>query len=149
MFFSSIVFLRLSALLLAFSSLVFLILALCTPFIRISKFYFFNNEPALLQAFWQLVIDGHYLLTSVLILVTVVLPIFKLFSYVQSLFLQTHNSKWLKYMQVIAKWAMLDVLVVAMLLVSVKLGALAQITIQLGFYYFVCSFFIIIFDSSS
>jgi paraquat-inducible protein A len=52
------------------------------------------------------------------------------------------HTKHLKWLATYSKWSMLDVFVVALLVVSVKLGALAQVNVELGIYAFAASVFL-------
>ena len=52
---------------------------------------------------------------------------------------RTDNSKTKRYLHLMhdyGRWAMLDVMVVAVLIVTVKLGAIASIKVHLGLYVF-------------
>lgn len=55
--------------------------------------------------------------------------------------------KWLRLMHDYGRWAMLDVMVVAMLVVSVKLGAIASIHIHPGLYVFAAAVLLIMFTT--
>ena len=46
------------------------------------------------------------------------------------------RSSVLRVLDKLGKWSMLDVFIVAVLVVALKLGPLAEVTIEPGFYYF-------------
>ena len=48
-------------------------------------------------------------------------------------------DKSLTLIETLGKWSMLDVFVVALLLVSLKLGALAKVEVHYGLYFFTAS----------
>ncbi|MCG7946062.1 MAG: paraquat-inducible protein A, partial [Candidatus Thiodiazotropha taylori] len=47
-----------------------------------------------------------------------------------------HFHRWLKWMHDFGRWAMLDVMVVAVMIVTVKLGVVAEVEIHSGLYLF-------------
>lgn len=64
------------------------------------------------------------------------------------LFTKQHSAQLEKSLNLIhnyGRWAMLDVLVVAILLVSIKLGAIASVEIHAGLYWFAASVLIVMF----
>ena len=54
-------------------------------------------------------------------------------------------KRYLHLMHEYGRWAMLDVMVVAILIVTVKLGALASVEVHVGFYVFAAAVLLIMF----
>ena len=125
--------------LLVFASLL-LIAGFVTPIMTITEFVFMSHSFSILSGIWQLWQQQHYFLFVVIGLFSVILPIAK----VLLLFRMLHpdaehpeyRRKLLHLMHDYGRWAMLDVMVVAMLIVSVKLGAIASIQVHVGLYVF-------------
>lgn len=128
--------------------LVNLLLVLCTlsfligiwaPMLTLSKLVLIRNTFSVLSGTWQLVNEGQYGLFALIGTFTILLPIAKL----TILFRAWNNDRghrWahrhLGWLNALGKWSMLDVFVVAVLVASVKLGALASIEIHYGLYAF-------------
>jgi paraquat-inducible protein A len=111
-----------------------------TPIMTITTFVVVDNNFSIVSGIWQLLKDNHLLLFIIIGLFSVILPIAK----ITLLFnlLMTNNQdiirrkRLLHLMHEYGRWAMLDVMVVAILLVTVKLGAIASIEIHTGLYIF-------------
>ncbi|MCJ8314374.1 MAG: paraquat-inducible protein A [Saccharospirillaceae bacterium] len=125
---------------LTLASVSLLMVALTQPFIRITKLIVFDQDTSLAQGFVELFKDGEWLILIILFVMTIVLPLCKIITYGMLSFATVAlQSKLLKLLTILSKWAMLDVFVVAILVVAVKLGALAQVTVLPGFYWFVAT----------
>jgi len=121
-------------------SVALLMVALTQPFIRITKLVVFDQDTSLAQGFVELFKGGEWLILLLLFVMTIVLPLCKIITYGMLSFATVAlQSKLLKLLTILSKWAMLDVFVVAILVVAVKLGALAQVTVLPGFYWFVAT----------
>ncbi len=117
-----------------------LLAGLFLPMLTISQFIFIRNEFSVLSGISELWKAGQYILFVVIGCFSVMLPLMKialLFKLLQSDD-KPHpiKLKLLRLMHDYGRWAMLDVMVVAMLIVSVKMGAIASIQIHPGLYVF-------------
>jgi len=119
---------------------VLFIIGMLAPMIHIQKFIFIKNTFSIVSGISQLFSEGQWFLFIIIGLFSLVLPIIKL---VILFILTGHYSensqsmhKHLHWMHVYGKWSMLDVFVVALLVVSVKLGAIANIEMRYGLYAF-------------
>lgn len=130
-----------NALLLA--ALGLLLVGLTWPVLSLEKFYFFENTVSLWSALLQLIAEREWGLVAILGLFSVVFPIFKLVWLFALWNLESASStahrRHLYWLAVFARWSMLDVFVVALLVVSVKLGALAEARVEAGIYAFAAS----------
>lgn len=124
-------------------SLGLLLYGLQAPILTLEKFYFFSNTVSLLSALQTLANEAEWGLFALVGSFSVAFPVLKLIA----LFLiwnfdpsqgerHRHHLDWLA---VYSKWSMLDVFVVALLVVSIKLGALAEAHVGIGIYAFAAS----------
>lgn len=110
------------------------------PMITISKFIVVRNSFSVMSGVLELLRNGQILLFVVVAGFSIVLPamkiwvLFKLLSPGQSSSLRI--QRYLHLMHEYGRWAMLDVMVVAVLIVTVKLGAIASIEVHYGLYVF-------------
>jgi paraquat-inducible protein A len=129
--------------LLLLAALGLLIAGLTGPVLSLEKFYLFSNVVSLWSALLQLYAEREWGLVLILGLFSVVFPIIKLLWLFALWNLETAASashrRHLHWLTVFARWSMLDVFVVALLVVSVKLGALAQTRVEWGVYAFAAS----------
>ena len=113
------------------------------PILTLEKFYFFSNTVSLLSALQQLAQEGEWGLFALVGVFSVVFPVLK-----NLLLLLVWNfdpskgerhRRHLHWLATYSKWSMLDVFVVALLVVSVKLGSLAEARVEEGIYAFAAS----------
>lgn len=127
-------------LLLTVVALALLITGFFVPLFTMSKFFIFNNTVSLYSVLYDLWAESYYGLFVLIFLFSVVLPVIKIamMFYLQltSSELRSHHKKLIGVLEVIGKWSMLDVFVVAVMLVSIKLGPVADITVHYGVYVF-------------
>lgn len=120
-----------------------LIAGLRLPLITLEKFYFFSNTVSLYSALMQLRAEREWGLFALIGLFSVVFPVIKLvlLALVWNVEAQTSaaHRRHMRWLAEYSKWSMLDVFVVALLVVSLKLGALAQAHVREGIYYFAAS----------
>lgn len=119
---------------------VLLLIGLVSPIITLEKFYIVENTFSVLTGVIQLAEDGLWFLVVIVTGFSVILPFLKLQLLYQlvSLRPRNHNTlgRYLHWVHVYGKWSMLDVFVVAILVVSVKLGAIANVQMRYGLYAF-------------
>ncbi len=110
------------------------------PMITISKFFIVKNSFSVASGLLQLLKDGQLLLFLVVGGFSVLLPILKIYVLFKLLYDNAASNhqveRYLHLMHEYGRWAMLDVMVVAVLIVTVKLGAIASIQVHLGLYVF-------------
>lgn len=125
------------------ASLACLIIGITAPLLTLEKLYFFENTVSLLSTVKELFHQKEWFLFIVIALFSLCIPILKITglvlilnaAYLKGSFL----DKTLHIIEIISKWSMLDVFVVALLLVSVKLGVLAKVEVHYGLYTFAAS----------
>ena len=120
-----------------------MLIGLVAPIITLRKFVLIQNTFSILSGTIELLLEGQIFLFLVITGFSVVLPILKLWV----LYRLTSKkevpketiTKQLHWMHVYGKWSMLDVFVVAVLVVAVKLGAIADVEMRFGLYAFAAS----------
>lgn len=126
-----------------------LVIGFATPMLTISKFWVIHNSVSIITGVWQLLQDGHIFLFIVITSFSILLPIAKIGLLFNLLHPNTSHldrrKKLLHLMHDYGRWAMLDVMVVAMLIVTVKLGAIASIQVHVGLYIFGIAVLLIMF----
>lgn len=121
-------------------TLIFLVLGLISPIITLKKFVLIESTFSVLSGTLELLTEGQYFLFIIITGFSVVLPFLKLI--VLNMLLSSGDKsdkkleKYLNWMHLYGKWSMLDVFVVAVLVVAVKLGAVASVEMRYGLYAF-------------
>lgn len=124
-------------------SLGLLLYGLQAPILTLEKFYFFSNTVSLLSALQQLAQQAEWGLFVLVGTFSVVFPLLK--SIILLLVWNFDPSqgerhrRHLRWLATYSKWSMLDVFVVALLVVSVKLGSVAEARVETGIYAFAAS----------
>jgi paraquat-inducible protein A len=110
------------------------------PMFTFSQFYIFNDTFSLVSGIYYLLAEGEPLLFIVVFSFSILMPVWKMFLLYRLLHSQdgdnTRRHRQLHVLSFLGKWSMLDVFVVAILVVTVKLGAIASITVHFGIYLF-------------
>ncbi len=116
------------------------VLGIMLPMITISKFIIVESSFSVISGVIELSLNGQILLSIVVASFSIVLPIMKigvLFKLLSQKEMNTPDIKrYLHLMHEYGRWAMLDVMVVAVLIVTVKLGAIASVQVHFGLFVF-------------
>jgi len=134
-------------------SSILLLAGLFLPMLTITQFIVISNDFSVISGITELWKAGQYILFIVIACFSVVVPLTK----IALLFklLQNDNRphpikmKLLRLIHDYGRWAMLDVMVVAMLIVTVKMGAIASIQIHPGLYVFGAAVLLIMLTTQS
>lgn len=120
-----------------------LIVGITSPLLTLIKFSFLENTVSLLSTVQQFYAEKEWFLFIVIAVFSLCVPIIKITSLLLIVNVDYSRGsildKALHVIETIGKWSMLDVFVVALLLVSVKLGALAKVEVHFGLYAFATS----------
>lgn len=130
-----------------------LVVGLFLPMLTITQLMVISNEFSVISGIIELWKAGQYILFVVIGCFSVLIPLAKialLFKLLQS-DNKPHPLKMrlLRLMHDYGRWAMLDVMVVAMLIVTVKMGAIASIKIHPGLYVFGAAVLLIMLTTQS
>lgn len=110
---------------------------LVAPLMTIRTLVFLRSSFSVVSGVYDLWADGKYLLFALISLFSIVVPLVKIG--LLAAFLTDGGAKRLDLLRLVhdyGRWAMLDVLVVAILIVTVKLGAVASVEVHPGLYIF-------------
>lgn len=110
------------------------------PMFTFSQFYIFNDTFSLASGIFYLLKEGEPLLFVVVFSFSILMPVWKMVLLYRLLHLSDRDKeryqRQLQVLSFLGKWSMLDVFVVAILVVTVKLGAIANVTVHVGIYLF-------------
>ncbi|MEM9604442.1 MAG: paraquat-inducible protein A [Pseudomonadota bacterium] len=119
---------------------VLLALGVFSPLLTVKKMLLWKNTLSVAGTLEALHGEGQYMLLAVIAVFSLVLPLVKLGVLYRVVFWPPRTAgatrTWLTAIHDFGRWAMLDVLVVAVLLVALKLGALASVQLHNGLYLF-------------
>ena len=122
------------------SAFVLFLIGVFAPLLTFHKLVLFSNTVSLASALVALVREGYFVLFAFLFAFSVVLPAVKLLLLYQAWNRAPRNRnqlhRYLAWLAHYGKWSMLDVFVVAVLLVTLKLKAIASVEVHAGLYAF-------------
>ncbi len=128
---------------------ILLAIGLVSPMLTLTRFVFFEDSFSVLSGIVELFKTGRYGLFVIIALFSIVLPVLKIAVLFRLVGNQAESpqqvKRYLHLMHEYGRWSMLDVLVVAILIVTVKLGAIASIEIHAGLYVFGAAVLLIMF----
>lgn len=126
---------------------VLLAIGIFAPLITVKKMVLWQNTLSIVSGLQALWLDDQYILFLIIALFSLVMPLAKIAILFRVVFKPPRKSaatkRLISLMHDIGRWAMLDVLVVALLLVTLKLGALATVEIHNGLYLFTAAVLLI------
>ena len=129
---------RIDILILIIASAVLLVIGLHLPVLTVRKLWE-RNTFSIISGIINLWKGKYYFISFIIFFFSVIFPIVKVVTLFVIWFirLRDHQRKWLRYgLGLLGKWSMLDVFVTAIIIVSIKLGALASAKAEIGIYYF-------------
>jgi paraquat-inducible protein A len=112
---------------------------LVLPVITLEKFLVVTNTFSIVSGTWHLLEQGQVVLFVLIATFSIVLPVLKLAVLLRVLAGTRQSAvlhKALEWIHRFGRWSMLDVFVVALMVVTVKLGAIADVTTHYGLYAF-------------
>ena len=119
-------------------SVVFLVLGLNLPILTVRKLWE-QNTFSVLSGIVNLWKEHYYFLAAIVFFFSIIFPIVKLVTLFVIWFIELTDLQRkliLNWLGALGKWSMLDVFVAAIIIVSIKLGALASAKAENGIYYF-------------
>ncbi|MDP2654318.1 MAG: paraquat-inducible protein A [Candidatus Omnitrophota bacterium] len=141
---------RVDIVILIIVSMFLLIIGLSLPILTVQKLWE-SNTYSIVTGVENLWLEKHYVLAVVIFLFSVIFPIAKLLSLSAVWFIRLkagHRQRVIALIEVFGKWSMLDVFVSAIIIVWVKLGALASAQAENGIYFFGASVLLTMIASS-
>lgn len=124
-------------------SLLTLAIGIFAPVMTFKRLVFYKTTFSIRSGLVALFKEGEYILFLVIFVFTIMFPVMK----IALLFLiryyrawsQVKKKKFLHYLNLISKWSMLDVFIVALLVVIVRLGIMGKVEVRWGIYVFAVS----------
>ncbi|MGI9402299.1 MAG: paraquat-inducible protein A [Rhizobiaceae bacterium] len=111
-------------------------LGISLPLIRLDKFYFFSDTPSLVELVYGLWQSGDIGLGIIVGLFSLVFPVVKLFTVYEAAYGSGNFPAWAS---VLAKWSMMDVLLVAIIVFAAKTSGFATAVSQPGIWFYALS----------
>ncbi|MFN7878111.1 MAG: paraquat-inducible protein A [Pirellula sp.] len=116
--------------------------AILLPIMKIERLGH-HHESSVLGGIWELVTSGNIFIAAVIFLFSILFPLFKLIALVEltwlELFSHRHRAFTYRMMEWAGKWSMMDVMLIAFLVMSVKLSGLIEFQFGLAiFSFFAC-----------
>jgi paraquat-inducible protein A len=128
---------------LIWGSLVSLGIGIFAPILTFKKMIVLKNTFSISSGLVSLFEEGEYLLFMLIFVFSIVFPVCKILLLVVIwLFSSLPRDRVLKYLGFlgrISRWSMLDVFIVAILVVTVRLGVIGKVEAQWGIYVFAAS----------
>lgn len=122
-----------------FSAAILLICGLYMPLLRVTQLYLWTSDYSIVTGIEQLFADGEVFLGIIILVFSVVFPIGKLIvlAIVWSTRLTPRErARALDWLGHLGKWSLLEVLIVALMIISFKLKVLADADTRYGIYVF-------------
>ena len=119
-----------------------LVIGLFAPMMTLTKFHFLKNEVSIYTGLIGLFDEGHLGLFFILLIFSVCFPLAKIFTLAYVWYGEStaeRRKTVLHWIETLGRWSMLDVFVVALLVVTIKLGILANVEVHAGVYFFAAS----------
>ncbi|MRG56575.1 paraquat-inducible protein A [Phyllobacterium sp. SYP-B3895] len=117
-----------------------LALGLTMPLMNVSKLYFFDESPSLLDIIGSLWRSGDWFLALTVLLFSVILPVAKLgVAQMAAAQVPAASRALHRWVGLLSKWSMLDVLLVALVIFGAKTSGLATAIAQPGLWFFTAS----------
>jgi paraquat-inducible protein A len=120
-----------------------LAMGLVLPLMRFDRLYFFSDTPSLLAITGSLWQGGDRLLAGVIALVSIALPALKLVSLAFEAMAGEREQKggvfFERVVPQLARWALMDVLLVAIFIAAAKSSGLASASTQAGLWFYAAS----------
>ncbi len=119
------------------------VIGVTAPIMTLKKLFFITHTFSVVSGIHALFEEREWFLFALITLFSLVLPVLKLglLTVIANLRYATTKKldRWLRLLAHYGKWSMLDVMIVAILFVSIKLGGLVSLQVHYGIYVFACS----------
>lgn len=134
---------RVVACLLIVASSFTLALGITLPLMRFDKLFLFEETPSLVAIIRALYTDGDAALAAIVALVSIAFPVAKIALIAAMLAAPAHANapppRWKTWLGALAKWSMMDVMLVALAIFAAKTSGLAQAVSQPGLWFYAAS----------
>ena len=117
-----------------------LFIGILAPLFKVNSLYLFTDEVSVVESIVVLFADQEYFVAGVIALFSIVTPITKLLASDYAWRAKPLEEKavqnTIKTIDLLGKWSMLDVFVVAFIIFTVKTSIFAEIETKIGIYFF-------------
>ena len=117
-----------------------LVIGALAPMFTFTTFWIFDDRFSLVSGIYRLLEQGEPLLFLLVFTFSILMPVYKMYLLYRLIDVKdvdtVRMARYRNWLDLMGKWSMLDVFVVALLVVTVKLGAVADIEIHFGLYVF-------------
>ena len=131
-------------------SCTLLVSGMILPMFTFQKFFIFNDTFSLLSGVIHLLTQGELVLFLIVTLFSIVTPLYKMYLSHRLAKNKISSPKdklaTVKRLAILGKWSMADVFVISVLVVTVKLGAMAEVQIHIGLFVFCLGVFLSMFS---
>ncbi len=120
-------------------SIILFFYGLKLPVLSVKQLWIFKNTFSILTGMEALWSDKHYGLTIIIFAFSIIFPAIKMITLGLIWFVRMTAEKRqriLSWLEILGKWSMLDVFVVAVTIVAVKFGVFADAQPRIGIYFF-------------
>jgi paraquat-inducible protein A len=128
---------------LAFAAAVCLVLGLTLPVVQVTRLYFWTGTHSLASIIVALYTSHELFLAALITLFSVAFPALKLIYIIMAGTLMSANTtrraRWIRRIESLGKWSMLDVLLLALLVFYAKSDQFADAVALPGIYFFAAS----------
>ena len=118
------------------------LISLFSPLMTVSKFLFLSDTVTLVSVLSTLWNSREIALFIIIVIFTIFLPLIKfclLIIYGINPDIEQRYKNPYSLLEIVSRWAMLDVFVAALLVVVIKIGLLSSAATHYGLYLFICS----------
>ena len=123
-----------------FSAFILFLVGIFAPVLTFKKFFIFSSKVSIITGQLELLSEGYPVLFILIFVFSILLPFFKffmLFGLVNGVIRNPNkHAKILRWVAHYGKWSMLDVFVAALLIVTIRLGTMADVEVHFGLYAF-------------
>lgn len=125
------------------SAAVLFLVGVLSPMFTLHQLWIFDHTVSVISGLADLVKERQYVLFLLILVFSILLPALKLgvlfYLWNMESAQSARHRRHLHWLSHYGKWSMLDVFVVAVLIVTVKLGAIARVEAHFGLYAFAAS----------
>ena len=122
----------------AAAALAFLGAGLSLPLMELEKWVFWNRDYSIITATLEMAARGEIVLSVAVFILVILFPTAKLLALLalSLVGVSENRSRLVRWLILLDNWSMVDVFCLALLVVTVKLGGLVDVTMRHGFWFF-------------
>lgn len=125
--------------LLALGSFVCYVLGITLPAFQIKKLFLFKQNVTILNSVWLLMKHGEFFLSTIILVFSILFPLVK-YSMLLVASVRSGSENVASVVGALSKWAMLDVYVIALFVMTFKMGkGIIAVEVKMGTIFFTIS----------